>query len=182
MQSQLLYFSLQRSSPLLKISRWKQSTHYHLEKVPVWTLEVWCSSLSQHTSGHHKLRKPPHALRPFLRLAVLPWGEIFGRIPPSNRLRENWVGPACPTGIKYYLYSSSPHSCYIPRYVKQVSYLFNKYVLNVCCGPGALPGVQRWNVKGITFWELPVQWEDRPTNWEFNIICSVSTQEARANC
>lgn len=134
----------------------------------------------QHTSGHHKLRKPPHALRPFLRLAVLPWGEI--RIPPSNRLRENWVGPACHTGIKYYLYSSSPHSCCIPRYVKQVCYLFNKYVLNVCCGPGALPGVQRWNVKGITFWELPVQWEDRPTNWEFNIIYSVSTQEARANC
>ena len=141
--------SLFRSAKVISSAKNQQVStihSYHLEEVPVWKPEVWCESLSQHSSGHHKLRKPWHALRPFLWPTVLPWGERFGRIPSSNRLREDWVGPACPTGIKYYLYNSSHHSCCIPRYVKQISSLFNKYVLNVCCGPGTLPGVQRWNV------------------------------------
>lgn len=130
MQSELLYFSQQRSSSLLVVGKPNLFISFW-EGTNLETVEVCCCSFS-HRSSCHQTGKPSNVLRSFAGLTVLHWWRRLGKIPQLVRQREDWVGPECPIGITILFLGSSPHSCHILIHEGgALSYLFNKYWLNI---------------------------------------------------
>lgn len=132
MQSQLLLFQ-----PAKVISLYENQPVKTIHSVSPW-------EGTNFTSGHHKLRKPPACFKTFPETRCPCPGEKSESLHRTDSERTEWDLHA----------PQAPKCAYTAPLLILVVFqdMLSKYLIcltnmswNVCCGPGALPGVQRWN-------------------------------------